>query len=243
MRCRSCFEICLERLTSRRSSTPERLPGAAAEDEPAVGQVGERVLERREVPTGEDVDRRAVGTGRPHPSPQHRRPRPLLRLGQEVEQDRQLGPVVELPGEQREWVDVEHRAELLLGEPEERHQPVRPVARAQKSWFSPAKTSDTEPSVKIWRIESVRRSAHERTRMLSGASGASGMVSVTTISSNGAVPRFSKAAPENTPWVAAAKTRVAPSSITVWAAARSVPAVSIMSSTSRAVLPFTSPMT
>src|SRR5207302_1323604 len=42
---------------------------------------------------------------------------------------------------------------------------------SQNSWFSPPKTSLTEPSVKIWRIELVSRSAHDRTRTLSGAPG------------------------------------------------------------------------
>ena len=93
------------------------------------------------------------------------------------------------------------------------------------------------------RIESVSRSAHGSTRMFAGAPGRSGMVSVTTICSNGEARRFSQALPEKTPWVAAAYTRAAPSSLTVWPAARSVPAVSIMSSTSSAVLPVTSPMT
>ena len=40
--------------------------------------------------------------------------------------------------------------------------------------------------------------------MLSGAPGRSGIVSVTTICSNGALARFSQALPLKTPWVAAA---------------------------------------
>jgi hypothetical protein len=79
--------------------------------------------------------------------------------------------------------------------------------------------------------------------MLSGAPPRSGIVSVTTICSNGEAARFSNALPERTGCVAAAKTRRAPSSITVSAAARSVPAVSIMSSTITAVRSFTSPIT
>ena len=45
--------------------------------------------------------------------------------------------------------------------------------------------------MKIERIESVRRSAQERTRTLSGAPGRSGIVSVTTICSKFAEARFS----------------------------------------------------
>ena len=46
----------------------------------------------------------------------------LLGLGEQVEQDRQLGPVVELPGEQRQRVGVEHGAELVVGQAEQVHQ-------------------------------------------------------------------------------------------------------------------------
>jgi hypothetical protein len=54
------------------------------------------------------------------------------------------------------------------------------------------------------RIESVSRSAHDSTRMWSGAPGRSGMVSVTTICSKPEEARFSYASPEKTPCVAAA---------------------------------------
>jgi hypothetical protein len=60
--------------------------------------------------------------------------------------------------------------------------------RAQKSWFSPAKISETESSVKMRRIESAKVLAVESTVMLSGAPGRSGSVSVTTICS---IPEFS----------------------------------------------------
>ena len=56
-------------------------------------------------------------------------------------------------------------------------------AAAQKSWFSPAKISETESSVKMRRIESAKVPAVESTVMLSGAPGRSGIVSVTTICS------------------------------------------------------------
>ena len=55
--------------------------------------------------------------------------------------------------------------------------------------------------------------------MLSGAPGWSGIVSVVTIRSNGLAARFSNALPDRTGCVAAAKTRLAPSSLTVSAAA------------------------
>src|SRR5947209_4725534 len=131
---------------------------------------------------------------------------------------------------------------LERGTLDERRMPPRGDP-AQNSWFSPPKTWLTEPSVKIWRIELVSRSAQERTRTFSGALGGSGIVSVTTTCSSPAAPRFSHAAPENTPCVAAAYTRRAPASWTAWAAAFSVPAVSMMSSTRTAVFPSTSPIT
>ena len=90
--------------------------------------------------------------------------------------------------------------------------------------------------MKIRRIESVSSSAQLSWTRLSGAPARSGIVSVTTICS---IPEFSsrsKAGPEKTPWVAQAITLAAPSSRTVWAAAQRVPAVSIMSSTSTAVI-------
>src|ERR1019366_7653200 len=113
----------------------------------------------------------------------------------------------------------------------------------QNSWFSPPNTALTESSTNIRRIESVSSSAHGSTRTFSGQPTWTGIVSVTTISSRPDVRRFSNASPENTACVAAAYTRAAPSSLTVLAAALSVPAVSIMSSTITAVLPFTSPIT
>jgi hypothetical protein len=75
---------------------------------------------------------------------------------------------------------------------------------AQKSWFSPAKISLTESSVKIFRIDSVSRSAVEMTRIMSGALSLIGIVSVTTMPDSGELVRFSNALPEKTPWVATA---------------------------------------
>src|SRR5437763_15309897 len=118
--------------------------------------------------------------------------------------------MLELAGEQREWIDIEHAAQLVVAQPEQLHQPGRAIALGaaanlrivalghrprsaaaggdQKSWFSPPNTSLTDPSVKIWRIELVSRSAHESTRTLSGAPAGSGRVSVTTICSSPADP-------------------------------------------------------
>ncbi len=110
-------------------------------------------------------------------------------LGQR-EQDRQLWLVVELAAQDAQRIGVKDRQQLVVGESE-------PVLQqsggggGQKSWFSPPKTSDTESSVKIRRIESVSRSAQESTWMFSGAPGRSGIVSVTTIFSKPAASRFS----------------------------------------------------
>src|SRR5438093_1315666 len=78
--------------------------------------------------------------------------------------------------------------------------------------------------------------------MLEAAEG-SGIGSVTRISSSSGPESRSNAGPENKPWVAAAKTRVAPASRATRAASQSVPAVSIMSSTRIAAFPWTSPTT
>src|SRR5207245_8732694 len=124
--------------------------------------------------------------------------------------------VLDLARQQRQRIDVECAAELVLGQAEQLHQPHRPLAllavARQNSWFSPPNTSLTDPSVKIWRIELVSRSAHDSTRTLSGAPAGSGMVSVTTISSSRAARSCSHGSPEKTPWVAAAYTRRAPAS-------------------------------
>ena len=77
------------------------------------------------------------------PPPQHGLARALLGLGEEVEEDRQLGPVVELVVEKGERVDVERASQLFLGEIEELHE-VGGVA--QKSWFSFKEASNRPPS-------------------------------------------------------------------------------------------------
>jgi hypothetical protein len=72
--------------------------------------------------------------GRParsHPAPQDRRAGALLRLGEQVEQDRQLGLVLELAGDDRDRVGVEDREQLLVAQSEQLLQVLR--GRAQNS--------------------------------------------------------------------------------------------------------------
>jgi hypothetical protein len=134
------------------------------------------------------VQRPSPGAGAAHPRLQDLLAHAGGRLGGQVQQDRQLRAVVQPPADEVQRIGIEYGAELRVGEPE----PVRQQrGSAQKSWFSPPKTSLTESSVKIRRIESVSSSAQERTRTLSGAPARSGIVSVTTISSNPADDRFS----------------------------------------------------
>src|SRR5215218_9510311 len=213
----------------------------SSQDEAALGERRQRILEPAEVAAQQQVERAAFRPARPDPAAQDRRAGALLRLGEQVEQDGQLRLVVEVARDHGQRVGVQRGQELLLAQAEHLLEVLG--GRAQNSWFSPPNTSDTESSVKMRRIESVSRSAQDSTRMFDGAPGRIGIVSVTTTSSNGAAARFSQALPENTPWVAHAYTERAPSSLTVSAAARSVPAVSIRSSTITAVLSFTSPIT
>ena len=124
------------------------------------------------------------------PAAQHAVAGALGGLLGEREEDRQLRLVVEVAAEHRERVGVQDGQQLVVGEAEAVLQQ-RGGGGGQKSWFSPPKTSDTESSVKIRRIESVSRSAHDSTWMLSGAPARSGMVSVTTIFSKPAEARFS----------------------------------------------------
>lgn len=86
------------------------------------GQLTECVLEGGEVAPGERVDGAAAGPGGTYPAAQHHRAGLLLRVGEQVEEDGELWPVVKLAGEQRQWVDVEQRAQLVLGEPEQLEQ-------------------------------------------------------------------------------------------------------------------------
>src|SRR5204863_1316454 len=145
-------------------------------------------------------ERDAAGSLATQPGAQDAVADPLGRLVRQVEQDPQLGPVVELARDDRDRVDGQHLAQLVVGEREALHEldgggghPCAPRRRAQKSWFSPPKTSLTDRSLKMLRIESVSRSAHESWRMFEGAPGGSGIVSVTTICSKRDRLRFSKA--------------------------------------------------
>src|SRR3954454_22758844 len=208
-----------------------RRPLTPTNDEAALVEVGERVLEAGEVLLQESLQRaRAAG-----PQP-HMGRRVLL---EQLQQDLDLGAQVLFAGDHRDGIAAEDLQQLLVVKSQQGLQ----ARRAQKSWFSPPKTSATLSSVKMRRMLSVSRSATESTVMLSGAPGCSGIVSVVTICSNGLAARFSKALPERTGCVAAANTRRAPSPLTVSPAARSVPAVSMMSSTITAVLSLTSPIT
>jgi hypothetical protein len=116
------------------------------------------------------------------------------RAALEVHEERPVAPVGigDLAREDRDALAVgagvvERDGELVLDE----DQAGRRDRDRQNSWFSPPKTSDTLSSVKIRRIESVRSSAQLSTRMLSGAPGRSGIVSVTTICSKLDAARFS----------------------------------------------------
>jgi DNA-binding transcriptional regulator/RsmH inhibitor MraZ len=86
----------------------------------ALRQVRQCVLEAAEVARGEQVQRAAVRAVRPQPAPERGRTRALLGVAEEIEQDRQLRPVLELPAEQLERARVERPDQLLVGEPEER---------------------------------------------------------------------------------------------------------------------------
>jgi hypothetical protein len=131
-----------------------------------------------------------VAAGGTDPAAQDALPRALDGLLGQRQQDRQLRLVLEIAAEDGQRVGVEDRQQLVVGEPEAVLQQCG-GGGGQNSWFSPPKTSDTESSVKIRRMESVSRSAQDRTWMLSGAPGRSGIVSVTTIFSKPAASRFS----------------------------------------------------
>src|SRR3954471_10235150 len=147
-------------LTSRGCGRGSATP--TPNDVAALGEDAERVLEGGEVARQQQVERAAVRPGRAQPGAQHAG---VVLLG-EREQDRELGPVVELAGDDGERVLVEDPQQLVVAEPEAGLQQGCGGA-GQKSWFSPPKTSETESSVKMRRIESVRRSAQESTRMWS----------------------------------------------------------------------------
>jgi hypothetical protein len=90
-----------------------------AQHEPALGELTQRILEGREVPPGEGVDRAAAPSCGADPAAQHGRAGALLRLGEQVKQDGQLRAMVELAREQRQRIDAEDVAQLIIGETEE----------------------------------------------------------------------------------------------------------------------------
>jgi hypothetical protein len=138
----------------------------------------------------EQVQRAPMAPADAQPAAQDANPRALRGLLGQREEDRQLGLVVQVAADDRQRVGVQDGQQLVVGEPEAVLQQRR-GGGGQNSWFSPPKTSDTESSVKIRRMESVSRSAHDSTWMFSGAPGCSGIVSVTTIFSKPAASRFS----------------------------------------------------
>src|SRR5438045_2679794 len=102
------------------------------------------------------------------------RPGALLGLGQQVEQDSQLGSVVELARQQRQGVGLQDRAQLVLGEPEKVHQAARAVGAgvgAQSSTVPGPKVSDlrfgsnAELHVTSLTLASMRRVADRRWRL------------------------------------------------------------------------------
>jgi hypothetical protein len=76
------------------------------ENEATLAETGKRVLEVPELAGEQQVDRPPVRAGRSDPSFQHRRAGALLGLGQQVEQDRELGLVVELASDDLERIGV-----------------------------------------------------------------------------------------------------------------------------------------
>ncbi len=86
-----------------------------------LGELRQRVLEGGEVPAGERVDRPSLWPGGTHPPGKHLRSRLSLhlRIVDEGQQDPQLGAVVQPPGEQRQRVDAQGRAQLVVAEPQQ----------------------------------------------------------------------------------------------------------------------------
>jgi hypothetical protein len=118
--------------TRNGSATLPSPTAAPAQHEAPLGELLERILEGGEVPAGERLDRppaRALGA---HPSPQHLGPRLglALRLVDQRQQDLQLRAMIQLSGEQRQRVDSQRRAQLVLGQAEQLLQPggARPLS-------------------------------------------------------------------------------------------------------------------
>ena len=108
------------------------------------------------------VERAAFRARRADPADEPLLAQPLGRPGGELQQQRDLRAVVEVVGDDGECVLVEDREQLVVAQTETSLK----GCGSQNSWFSPPKTSLTESSVKIRRIESVRRSAQLSTCLL-----------------------------------------------------------------------------
>jgi hypothetical protein len=103
-----------------RGHEPEpKRSATSTQDKAALGERVERRLEGAEVAREQQPKRRAGGAGRAQPAAQDRRAGALLGLGEEIEQDRQLGPVVELAADQVQRLGVERRQQLLVAQAEE----------------------------------------------------------------------------------------------------------------------------
>ena len=81
-------------------------------------------------------------------------------LSRKTVENLDLREMLEVSADRRERIELKYGEHGILGQVEargERREPAR--SPRQNSWFSPAKTSLTEASVKMRLIESVRSSA------------------------------------------------------------------------------------
>ena len=99
----------------------------AAEHKTPCHEPGQGILKGAKVPPHQQVDRSPGWPGRAHPAPEHRRPA-HGGLVEQLEQNRKLGPMVELTREQREWIHVEQPADLILAQSKQLHQRGRALA-------------------------------------------------------------------------------------------------------------------
>jgi hypothetical protein len=108
-----------------------------ADNEAALAQIFQRILECAEVLGEQQVDRPAVATDGADPALENLRAGALRRLLGQREQDRQLRLVVELAAEDAERIGVEDRQQLVVGEPEPVLQQRGGGGGQKSSWFSP----------------------------------------------------------------------------------------------------------
>src|SRR3954467_11027874 len=87
-----------------------RSPSPTTNDEAALGQLAERVLEAAEVVREQELER--LGGVSPPAAPQRRLARLLGRVREQLEQDRHLRPGVLLAGDHRQRVAVQDPQEL-----------------------------------------------------------------------------------------------------------------------------------